>query len=399
MNISSSKDRISRLSLVGFCFFYNQVIFAATDPAYLSAKGIRFTPQLMAGTGYDTNLFRDTREVSSTVMLLKPSLDISALSGPNEYSLNIEALNRTYTKESEANSTDLSTRANINHEFTEKNRFELKTAWGQYYDEGVEVRSERRFPKFTRWELDGRYGYGTKGRGARIDLFGGLDRRSYKETEFNNRVMYRYGSTFYYNVMPSTDVLLEISQKKLDYNKAQDADYTVTNYLAGVSWEITGKTTGYAKGGRRFRKAQASEADKEGYTGWELGLSYAPVEYSLLQLTYERDYDLESDRPQNREFVRGDTLNTAWQHNWTEKVMSQLGWAYIDEKVMNETGIVEKTRKVKMYNAELNWAALRWITISLQWSYSTRDEKIVQPSATEDDYRRHRIMLSGRFSL
>ena len=377
---------------------YGTLVQAASDPVSFDWNGIQVTPELMTGLTYDDNLYRDNREISTPVFIVKPSVDFRAISGLNEYSVQLEATDRTYTDQHSANSTDYGISGDVHHEFNSRNRLGLNAGWGHYFDEGSEIGSTGKLPRYEKSVLGGTYGFGSK-ETANIDVFANYDDQQYRDAGFNSRSIKYYGSTFYYNLMPKTDALLEISKRELSYDDIQNANYDITNYLVGLRWEGTAKTSGYAKAGRRYRETDIAGIGKEGYTGWELGMSYMPLTYSVVQLTAGRDYGLESDNPETFDFTRGNNINLTWQHDWTGKFSSRLGYGYTDEDVLNASGVTQKERNVNSYNAGIDWKVDRWVTLSLDWTYTKRDETAKQTGVFEDNYNRNTYMLSGRFSL
>ena len=379
-------------------FVYGQGAQAASNPAHFNWGVVEVTPQLVAGLKYDDNLYRDDRNISTPVMVVKPSVDFRAISGLNEYAIQFEAINRTYTRAHEADSTDVGFSGSVHHEFTTRHRLDMNADWGSYYDEGSEVGSTREFPRYEQRQIGGTYGFGSL-QAAHIDVFTSYDDRGYKDSGFNDRSILRYGSTFYYRVMPNTRALFEVSKRELDYVDISNAGYDITSYLVGLSMDTSSKTTGFLKAGRRYRKTKVEGTGTEGYTGWEMGLSYQPVSYSLIQLSAGRDYGLESDNPENPDFTQGNTINLSWSHDWTGKVASRLGWRYVSEDILNFAGIAQKDRTVNTYNAGLDWKVRRWVTLALDWNYNKRRESAVQPGTFEDNYSRNTFMLSGRFSL
>lgn len=385
--------------LAGVCgVSYGQGALAASAPAHYNWGVVEVTPQLMAGLKYDDNLYRDIRETSTPVMVVNPTVDFRAITGLNEYALQFEAVNRTYTRAHDADSTDVGASGTLHHEFTSRHRLDMNAEWGSYYDEGSEVGLTGKLPRYEMRSIGGTYGFGSV-QAAHLDVFASYDDRDYKDDGFNDRSTLRYGSTFYYRVMPSTRALFEISRRELDYDHINDAGYDITNYLLGLSMDTSAKTTGFLKAGRRYRKTKVSGTGTEGYTGWEMGLSYQPVSYSLIQLSAGRDYGLESDNPETPDFTKGNTINLSWSHDWTGKITSRLGWRYVNEDVLNFAGTALKDRKVDTLNAGVDWKVQRWVTLAFDWTHTKRRETAGQPGTFEDNYRRNTFMLSGRFSL
>lgn len=90
-----------------------------------------------------------------------------------------------------------------------------------------------------------------------------------------------------------TDAVLEVNATDYDYTSAP-SDNKGTEILAGVEWDISGKTTGYAKAGRQEKNfATAGKKDIDD-TAWRIGVDFLPTDSSALNLQYDRRID-ESD--------------------------------------------------------------------------------------------------------
>ena len=395
----SKHSRTTITALATACgVMYGVTASAASDPAYFHWGVAEVTPELTTGLRYDDNLYRDQRKISTPVIELKPSVDFQMISGLNNYSAQLQATNRTYTRVHAADSTDFGASGQIHHEFTSRHRIQLDGGWGTFFDEGSEVGSSGALPRFERKQLEGTYTFGAQTT-AHVDLFSKFDNREYRDTAFNDRSIVNYGSTFYYPVMPNTDALLEVSRRELEYPNEQDAGYDITNYLLGLRWDTSAKTVGFAKIGRRNRDLQAISSNQENYTGWELGISYLPQSYSVIQLSTGRDYGLESDDPQSPTFTKGSNIHLTWEHNWTDRISSRTGWRYVDEEVVSAAGASQKDRNVNTWNIGVDWNLRRWVTLALDWSYTRREESARQAGVFEDNYQRNTFRLSGHFSL
>ena len=77
--------------------------------------------------------------------------------------------------------------------------------------------------------------------------------------------------------MPKTSVFVEYTSSALDYDDQYDLDSTETDYMLGLQWELTEKTTGSIKAGLSTRefdtgvREEESSAKVVGKMSFELG--------------------------------------------------------------------------------------------------------------------------------
>lgn len=405
-------NKVSKLALAVSVGLYGSVSVAAVEDAgSLDMGGIQVTPSVVAGVGYDDNVFRDgttgsaLKEQGSTVYTLAPSVEFKAEAGLSSYALTLDALRKQFASEDEHDFTNYKAALDLNHEFNSRNRVLFAGSFGVAHDEGSALNgaADKSAPEYKQKLAALTYGFGSKEAIARIDLFADYDAKDYDKTrgveEGQDRTSKGFGATVYYKLMPKTDLLFEAKKRDLSYDKQDDAGYDITSYLLGLSWEATAKTSGYVKVGQRNRSSDFANVKDEDFNGWEVGVSYLPLEHSLIQLSSGRDYGLESENPTDADFTKGTNTALTWKHDWTSKVSTNLGYSYTDDDVETANGVTTKERTVKTFTAGVSWMAARNLTVSLDWENTKRDEKEKQLNVGEDDYKRNVYMLKAELAL
>ncbi|USE35311.1 hypothetical protein [Endozoicomonas sp. SCSIO W0465] len=401
---------ISKLSLAMAMAGYGVTAMAAVEDAgHVNMGPVEVTPMAALAIGHDDNIFREGEgelaDKSSTVVDVDASVAFKAQQGMSTYEAKLAAKNTSFTSVSDANFTDYGVTGLIHQEFNSRNRLDVDFDLGRYHDAGstVDGADNKEAPEFTRTKGGLKYGFGSTQAMMRADLFGNYNKQTYQEAagekEGSDRKSVEYVTTVFYRFMPKTDALVEIKQRELDYTNEQGAGYDITSYLVGLSWEATAKTSGYAKLGRRYRDTSASDVDRQGYTGWEMGVSYMPVDHSVFQLSTSRDYGLESENPQTADFTQGTTSSVSWNHQWTGKISTNANYSFTDEEVQNRFGVSQKDRTINQFGLSVNWNVMRNVTVSLAYENSDRDESARQVAVDEDGYQRNVYMLSGTVAL
>lgn len=401
---------ISKLSLAMAMAGYGVTAVAAVDDAgHVNMGPVEVVPMAALAIGHDDNIFREGEGAlankSSTVVNVDASAAFKAQQGMSTYEATLAAKNTSFTGESDANFTDYGVTGLIHQEFNSRNRLDVDFDLGRYHDAGstIDGADNKEAPEFTRTRGGLKYGFGSTEAMMRADLFGNYNKQDYQKTagdkEGSDRETVEYGTTVFYRFMPKTDALVEIKQRELDYTNEQGAGYDITSYLVGLNWEATAKTSGYAKLGRRYRDASASDVERQGYTGWEVGVSYMPVDRSVFQLSTSRDYGLESENPQTADFTQGTTSSVSWNHQWTGKISTNANYSYTDEEVQNRFGVSQKDRAINQFGLSVDWNLMRNAAVSLSYEVSDRDESARQSGVDANGYKRNVYMLSGTVAL
>ncbi|WP_067583085.1 hypothetical protein [Endozoicomonas ascidiicola] len=388
-------------------------VFAVENPAHIDLGPVEMTPMVSLGIGHDDNVYREggdgvLADKSSTVYLLDASAAFKAQKGLSTYETVLTASNTRFASESDANYTDFGLTGNIHQELNSRHRLDLDFDLGRYHDAGSAISiTDREAPAYTRTSGGAKYGFGGMDAKFRADFFGNINKSKYQKTngvsEGSNRKNTEYGTTVYYRFMPKTDVLFEVKQRELDYTAEEQTGFDVNSYLLGLNWEATAKTAGYIKVGRRERDAQAAGVDTENFNGWEVGVSYMPVDRSVIQVSTSKDYGFDSENPDvnNLLFTKGTSSTVNWMHQWTAKISTNLNYTYSSDDVENRDGVLVKDRSVDQYGLSIDWNVLRNASLSLSYNNSERDESVKDAASglSADSYKRNAYMLTGTIAL
>ncbi len=376
-------------------------VAAVEEPGHIDVGVFELTPGLKTTFGHDDNVYKDKAERSSNFASINPSLELKAMQGVNEYSVLADVNGNRYFSERDADYTDATLSFNGHHEFNSRNRLDLSLVAAELHDANAQRASDGRPPEYIKHAADFIYGFGGEEAMARFDLFGGVDKKNYKETIDKDSSAKTLGTTVYYRVMPKTRALVELKKRKLKYDDstADDSGFAVTSYLVGLNWDATAKTSGYVKVGRRYRDTEVSGVSTESSNGWEVGLSYQPLPYSTIQLSTSRDYGLETDDPTASNFTSGTNTTLSWNHNWTDRIDSNLSWTVVSEEVQNSAGTPLKDRDSDTVSLALGWKVQRWLTVSAGYTYDTRDESIKSSGESDNGYSRNVYTLMAEMSL
>ena len=379
--------------------------------------GVLFIPQLDVKVAHDDNIFESSVDAqSSTFIETAPSVEFRAQQGLDIYSITVDAQNFHYTGASNANHTNGGVSALIHKDFTSRNRIDLEASFQRLHDldaaNGGQVNRVAEPNPYDKKAANLRYGFGNKDAIGQIELFGDIEDRDYKDREFeqkNSRTT-QFGTTLFYRLAPKTRALVEFKRKELAYDRDQEingtlqkSELTVDSYLAGLTWDATEKTNGYAKIGRRNRQSSVSGSSDAKSTGWEFGLSYQPTARSLIQLSTSRDYGLDTNDPFQSSFT--DSVNTtlSWTQQWTDKISTSVSWSVFDEEVQDGQGRDLKQRDLNDVALQLSWEVSPRLTTTFGYTYRKRDEKLkaagITAGLSDDSFDRNIFSLGVSLSI
>lgn len=377
----------------------------ALEPASLSAGPLFFTPTLDVKTYYTDNLWlTDQREKDTWVGILTPRLQTWLQDGLNTYSLIFELEDSTYENSGDDDFTDYATRLDVHHEFNARN---VLNVTGEYYDghedrgtgliEGDLVFDTDKPVEYTRTSAGGDYTYGSRDARGRVRL--AAKTTDYHYDNYRDFTRYRdysqdiYDGTFFWSVAPRTDLLLEARAISNDYDETNPADAAGAlnsdemNYLLGVAWDATGKTVGHVKLGIYDREYDSgARSDEDGFT-WEVGVTWKPRTYSILDLQTRR-YTQETSGLGNA--INTQDLSLDWNHHWNQRAQTTLRLIYSNEDYQGASREDDNYAAEARYDYEYR----RWLDLGAGYRYEDRDSDISSYS-----YDANIIFLEARLSL
>ncbi len=243
------------------------------------------------------------------------------------------------------------------------------------------------------WSIEGEFGYGLEEVGAtKLELQAGYLTRDYT----NNRIITRFrdrdeamlGATFKYMIMPATSLLLEGRYKNFDYDldngQLDSSEYRV---LAGVTWEATAATTGFAKLGWQKKEFESDARDGDDHPAWAVGVQWSPLSYSTFGLSTERKFD-ESTGTGDFTDKRETQLN--WQHAWRSHLKSNVYYSISQDDYSGST----REDDVTGFGISLDYSMRQYLDWQLYYDYSERDS-----NADGLDYDRNKFGLRAILAL
>jgi len=365
--------------------------------------GVNFVPSVNLDVQYDDNVTSAERdETESWVTILNPNFELSAEGDKSAYRLNYSVTQGEYYDSDDDNFTDHEITAEAAFEFTARHRLSVFTnyldgheARGQGFSQGAgDVLSEP--DQYQDTDVKAIYSFGAETAKGKLDLELGTRDRDFEggeRTESRDRGT-DYGTvTFRYNVGGRTELIAEVAQRDIAYDVtavgADELDSTEIDYLVGITWEGTAKTTGTVKVGHREKNFDS--ASREDFDGarWEANITWTPRTYSTFSFTTSRKSE---ETNGSGDFIDTDTHSVSWNHAWAQRLSSTLSYNYSDKTY--EGSVDGREEELNGVNARLDYQLRRWLNVNAGVTYTDQDS-----TAAGSSYERTLFVVGFQASL
>ena len=376
----------------------------AVEPANIQAGPLYIAPTLDVKTGYVDNLLRSGLDDKGTwASEVTPRVQAWLQEGVNTYSLTYKAVDSRYGSSHSDDYTDQQVNLDLHHEFSSRSRLNVI---GEYYD-GHEQRGTGltdglgqivdKPVEYERATFGGDFTYGNSVSRGRLNLEAKRARYEFQNfrdfTRFRDRDQDTVGATFFWQIAAKTNALFQLRAIDNTYDETNPEsslgafDSEEYNYLVGISWDATGRTSGSVKVGLYDREYDSSaRADDDGFQ-WEVDLKYMPRSYSSINFATRR-YSQETNG-------RGDSINTqeyklGWDHDWSSRSTTRFGILAGSEEY---SGTAREDDRFDL-EASYNFAPRRWLDLGVGLRREDRDSNELL-----FDYTRNVYFIEARLSL
>ncbi|NCP64767.1 MAG: outer membrane beta-barrel protein [Paraglaciecola sp.] len=381
----------------------------AQEKASLDVGGLDFVPTLDVSLQHDSNVTRSNSAViSSWISLYRPELRLEKNSDITQVSVGVSASKGIYHSSQNDNFDDYQIFVDLGFEFDRRNQL----AAGFVSESGHDARGTAYSigigntllgpDKYKRTTLDTKYSYGAQTAPARFEATVRLRNINYDNDVINGRPRDRseqsLGGIFYYQVAPATDLVLDSRYTNTSYDSITmtdpnfvSLDSKTTNLLAGLKWESTAATTGFAKLG--YQKRSFDNDLREGFSGlkWEAGVVWSPIERALIEFSTAND-TLETNGLGS--FIKRKDYRLDWRHQWLERLSTSSAVAYGSDIYVG--GLIPRQDKSTQLDLTASYQFRRWISFIAAYSYIKRNSDVVDGSF---DFDKNLFSLSAKLSL
>jgi hypothetical protein len=344
-------------------------------------------PSMKIITRHDDNIYESaSNEKSSPIVIVNPAVKLLLEDNIKTLTLDYDIEVGTYTASSRDNYTDQKLLGVFEFLPTTKLKLALRLEYLDEHDPRGTARTEgigginplNLDPdEWHSYGIGGLVSYGSPNATGRIELETDYVTKDYDNnrqfTADRDRDDFHLRGTFYYRIRPKTRLLFEVRRRTFDYENdpvgVPTLDSTERDYLFGIDWERTAKTTGYVKLGYREKDFDSALRNDSGNFAWESGTRWRPRTYSTVDLSTARRTDETNGI--------GDSIDVSeykvsWKHDWREHISSSINFLYSEDDY--ESTIREDNRFRAGIDLNYNWR--RWARISAGYRYEERDSNV-----------------------
>ncbi|NVK57490.1 MAG: outer membrane beta-barrel protein [Alteromonadaceae bacterium] len=376
----------------------------AQDAAGIDLGGFQLFPTLAVDMTHDSNVTRaDENEIDSWKRTIVPQLTLINNYGANQIQFGYKMTRADYLSSSADDFTDHLLSASAALELNSRNRLNVYAQYDDGHDDrGTSFtmgngRSIDSVDTYKNASANAVYSYGAMTAKGRFDFSAGYSTVDYDiDTEaYRSRDLDRVdlGSTFYYRVMPATDLTFDVTYADVTYDFALDPtqplDSTETRALIGMQWESTAQTTGYAKIGYRNKDFEAAGREEFNGVDWRVGVTWEPLTYSTVDFSA---YTNTNETNGEGDFIETNTFLASWDHQWLERTSTTVNASYSTDTYTGAGSSREdKNTTVGMF---VNYQMQRWLLIQTGYTFDQRDS-----NRDNIDFDRNLFSVSATVSL
>lgn len=397
------KKVFSALVAVGILPLAGQSLANVYGPAHVDVtEGLRFTPELEVGLGYDDNTAHtDQDKIDSWFYRITPDFRLNFGNNRTQFNTTYRLTDAHYFDSDEDDYTDHNFRVGVEHHFTRRHRFDTYYNYRRAHDargEGILDTAGNQVDEVAEIDIHDVafiYGFGAPSARINADFEVGYYDKEYANyrnvARFRDYETFRSRVTLYWRLGAKTQLLGEWNGNDTDYKHTapgeSDRESFDQQIYTGVRWEATSKTSGTVKLGYADRDFDSSDREDFDGVAWNVSVDWKPRTYSVF--TFESGS--RSKNPDTfGDYVEEDSYSLAWDHQWRERLSTAASIEYIDEEY---TG-VDRDDEFFAASVAISIAWKRWLKSDLGYQYSDQDSNLENAK-----YDKNQFLATIRVSL
>lgn len=373
-----------RLAVAGLCGVYAASALAI-EPASMDMNGIDMIPTLTVQLGHNDNIFStESNKTSSAISVINPSVQFIAEKDNDAYRVTYDLKVGTMHDSRADDYVDHTLTGEAILELNSRNRLDLTAGLAKVHeDRGSNNADTGAKPaRYTDVSLAGVYRYGVEGAKGNLEVGASYVDHTYDNlgslNDGRERENLKLDTTFFYRVAPKTRAVFEIRAEDIDYKlSSSDLDNTEMKYLAGVTWDVTAKTTGTAKFGYQNKDYDSASREDQDGASWEVAVQWAPLTYSTFDLMTSQEYEEASG---DEDGIDTETFSLTWNHAWNDRFSTQAMLSHMNEDYIG----LDREDKTDTVMVGFNYELQRWLAVNLAYTYKDKDSDEAEESETQN---------------
>ncbi|MDO9010896.1 MAG: outer membrane beta-barrel protein [Gallionella sp.] len=357
----------------------------------INAGGFEIKPTLSLAIGKNDNVgLASAAQTSSNFTRLSPTISIAMPTHGQLYSATYSGIYANYTGSTIDNFNDHNFGLAAKNDWSTRINSLVNVDYNKGHDGRNEIKNTGIPSAFVElWHTTGVKGmahYGADGAQGQFELTAGQIAKRYDSNNRGGTQLLDNDATnltgaFFYKVAPATQMIFQAGTTKIAYRVApalaiNNRDSTENQYMVGVKWDATAKTTGSIKVGQVNKTFNLGLQPSSTSTAWDANVTWSPLTYSNVNLTLAQKA-VESGGTGSFMISRDSNLN--WTHEWSSQIKSALSVGDGLDTYKNSTQV----NKRQTYGAKLSYSVNRWLNAGVEYQNSKRDSTLAALTNTQ----------------
>lgn len=198
----------------------------------------------------------------------------------------------------------------------------------------------------------------------------------------------------FFQVLPKTSLFVQYAHLDINYDNTTDPkksiDSTEQEYLLGVKWNITDKTTGSFKTGYQKKDFDGSDYGNTTRMKMELKANYEISGHSSISLTGRNEF-IETDED-DAYYIQSNNFLAVYEHSLSARLTGFFSLFYNNE----DYGRLSREDRTLDFSPSLSYIYNDWLSFNAAYTFeSVRSTG----SAAGDDYSKNTVLLSASMTM
>lgn len=340
--------------------------------------GFKLSPVFEIGETYNDNIFqRNLNQKGSLITQIHAGMEWAMEHHFNRYALTYVMQSSQYHQSAQDDYIDHYVGLDTHTEFTKRNRLDVNLKYlDSHYQRGYFLGRDLFGPttpindpdQFHSYTADGRYRYGQATAKGNLELLANISDIHFdnnpERTEQQSRQLISITPGFYYRLTGKTHLHSQMENNWVQHQQLQASAFDTykQRYLLGATWDYSKVTQLIGRAGYLHLTYDNTNLNTYDDITWDLSVRWAPLSYSMLNLSVSRDV---MPNIASSNLRAGDRFRLSWTHDWSTRISTQINTSY--EKAEN-LGINRQDN----YNSvgfDINYGVQRWLGVGINYNY------------------------------
>lgn len=227
--------------------------------------------------------------------------------------------------------------------------------------------------------------YGADGAQGQFELTAGQIAKRYDTnnggtgTSLMNNDATNLMGAFFYKVAPATHMIVQAGTTSFSYldAAAKARDSKEQQYMVGVKWDATAKTSGSVKVGKVSKSFNIGTPPSSSSTAWDANVTWSPLTYSVVNVSLSQKA---AESFGTGSYMVSRDSNVDWTHGWSSHIKSKLSFG---DGVDTYQAPSNQINKRQTYGAKLSYEVNRWLNAGVEYQNTKRNSNVAAMNYTQ----------------